>query len=267
VRTSEWVTVAYLAYLLASGAVRRASARKLWRVAVLAVPTSALIALLAHIDASPVASALRDWLPGAYVLVGYRATGLLYSGPNAALEARLAAIDARLFARLGALVLRLPRAVLEALELAYLLCYPLVPAGLGVLYLTGQRTRADAYWTVVLAAAFAAYGVLPWAATRPPRALGPAPWWLARRPVTVRRLNLRVLEHGSIQVNTFPSGHAASAWAVALFLMTAPGAAWVAFTALAATIGAGAFVGRYHYGLDVVAGLLVAVLAFVLLVR
>jgi membrane-associated phospholipid phosphatase len=262
VRTSEWVIVAYFAYLLATGASLRVPARRIRLAAALGVLTSALITFVAQFELSPVASALRDWLPGGYLLVGYWTTGVLYRGPNAALEARLDSIDARLFDRLGPLILRVPRVVLEFLEFAYLLCYPLVPAGLGVLYLSGQRARADAYWTLVLVSAFAAYGVLPWAGTRPPRALGCSPW-IARWPVTMRRVNLRVLERGSIHVNTFPSGHTASAWAVALFLMTAPGAAWPVFTVLAAAIAVAAVVGRYHYAVDVAAGILVALVAFV----
>jgi len=262
VRTSEWVVVAYFAYLLAAGVWLRVPACRIRLATALGVLTSALIALVAQLEPSPVASALRDWLPGGYLLVGYWTTGVLYRGPNTALEARLDSIDTRLFDRLGPLVLRVPLVVLELLELAYLLCYPIVPAGLGALYLGGQRGRADAYWTLVLVSAFAAYCVLPWAGTRSPRVLGSS-LWIERRPVTMRRVNLSVLERGSIHVNTFPSGHAASAWAVALFLVTAPGAAWPVFIAFAAAIAAGAVLGRYHYAVDVVAGILIALVAFV----
>ena len=257
-RTSEWVTLAYFVYLLASAVARRVELRALRLVAVIGFLTAVLIAVLARLEPAPGVSILRDWLPGIYVLLGYWATGLLYRGPNTALEARLLAIDARLFRRLGPAVLRAPRALLEMLELAYLLCYPLVPAGLVVLYVTGRRADADAYWTVVLTAAFAAYGVLPWAGTQPPRAVGSEGWIDCRR-IAMRRVNLRVLEHGSIHVNTFPSGHAASAWATALFLAAVPGPAWLVFAGIAAGIGAGATVGRYHYVLDVLAGIGVGV--------
>jgi membrane-associated phospholipid phosphatase len=264
VRTSEWAIVAYFLYLLATGALLRAPARAILRLVAVAAPTCGLIALVARVHTLPVAAILRDWLPGAYVLAGYWATGLLYQGPDTVLEVRLEAFDLRVFAWIRRFASRPPWAVREVLEFAYLFCYPLVPAGVAVLYATGQRARADSYWTLVLVSAFAAYSVLPWAGTRPPRAIETGCDG-TRPPLFFQRLNLAVLARGSIQVNTFPSGHAASAWAVALFMTTVPGAPWLAFAVFAAAIGAGAIAGRYHYGLDVVAGVLVAVAAFVLL--
>lgn len=162
----------------------------------------------------------------------------------------------------------MPRALRELLESAYLCCYPLVPAGMAVLYATGQRDRADAYWTLVLASAFAAYSVLPWAGTRPPRALESARGWTSADSGgggPCQRINLAVLARGSIQVNTFPSGHAASAFAVALYLLAVPGAHGEVFLAIACAIAAGAVIGRYHYLLDVIAGIGVALFVFAVL--
>lgn len=264
-RPSEWVVLAYFAYLLVSAAVLRVAARALLRVVGIALVVAALIAVLARFEPSMVAVVLRDWFPGGYLLAGYWATGLIYRGPDGAFQARLLSIDDLLHARLHPLLERVPRGVSELFEFAYLLCYPLVPAGLAVLYASGHRLRADAYWQLVLVATFCAYGALPWLGTRPPRALG-SPHWLARRPLLMQRVNLAVLGHASIQVNTFPSGHAASAWSVALFLTTIPGASWIVFTVLAAGIAAGAVAGRYHYAVDVAAGIAIAVIAFVFLV-
>lgn len=264
-RTSEWVVVAYFLYLLATAAFLRAPARSVRRLITVAILTCGSLAIVASLHASEVGSVLRDWLPGGYVLAGYWASGLLYRR-NETLETWLGALDHRLFAALRDSAFDLPRLARELLEFAYLFCYPLVPAGMAVLYATGQNHRADAYWTLVIGAAFAAYAVLPWAGTRPPRALE-----IRNDSATGRgryffqRVNLAVLAHGSIQVNTFPSGHAASAWAVALFMTTVAGAPWLVFALLAAGISAGAIAGRYHFALDVVAGIAVAVGAFVLL--
>jgi membrane-associated phospholipid phosphatase len=263
VRTSEWVVVAYFLYLLATAAMLRARAGAVLRLTACAVPTCTVVVILASADAFPVVPILRDWLPGAYVMIGYWATGLLYRGPDMALEARLEAWDARLFALLGPFAARLPSFARELVELAYLFCYPLVPTGIAVLYAIGERSRADSFWTVVLVSTFAAYAVLPWAGTRPPRALEAG--GVVPRSYFFQRANLAVLARGSIQVNTFPSGHAASAWAVALFMTTVPGAPWLAFGLFAVAIGAGAIAGRYHYALDVVAGVGVAVAAFAVL--
>ncbi len=261
-RSSEWVVVAYFLYLLATAAILRAPARRIRRLVTLAVATTAVIVLLASRHASPAAAVLRDFLPGAYVMIGYWLTGLLYRGADTTLEAWLERFDVRLIARVGPVASRLPSVVREAIEFAYLCCYPLVPAAVAVLYALGERSRADAFWTLVLVATFVAYGVLPWAGTRPPRAIEAGE---PGRRYLFQRVNLVVLDRGSIQVNTFPSGHAASAWAVTLFMTTVPGAPWWVFASFAVAIGAGAVAGRYHYALDVVAGFGVAVAAFAVL--
>jgi len=265
VRTSEWVVVAYLLYLTATSILLRAPAASIRLVTALAAATSAVVVLLARFDDHAV-SVIRDWLPGVWLLAGYWTTGRLYRGPNERMEQWLEALDMRILARRGAP--RVPRTVRELLECAYLFCYPLVPTGMAALYLTAQRGLADAYWTLVLVAAFAAYAVLPWAGTRPPRALEQSGGWTCADSGgggACQRLNLAVLAHGSIQVNTFPSGHAASSWAVALFMTTVHGVPWPLFLAVACAIAAGAVIGRYHYLLDVLAGIAVAVLGFALL--
>jgi hypothetical protein len=205
--------VGYFGYVLATAAAVRVPAARLRYAADLALLTLALMGFAIALEPSPVASVLRDWLPGLYLLLGYWATGALYRGPRAGLERRLAALDHAVFARVGPGLLRVPRLALELLEFAYLLCYPLVPLGLATLYLAGQRHNSGTFWTVVLLAAYGSYGMLPWLGTRPPRALG-QDVWMERRQVSMRRVNLRVLDRGSITVNTFPSGHAASAVAI-----------------------------------------------------
>jgi membrane-associated phospholipid phosphatase len=103
---------------------------------------------------------------------------------------------------------------------------------------------------------FVCFGFLPWVRTRPPRALRLVDPWRSR----IRRFNLRLLGAASIQVNTFPSGHAAEAFAAVILTASAP---WpvVAFMALMAVlISAGAVFGRYHYAVDAAAGCAVALL-------
>ncbi|HSU88832.1 MAG TPA: phosphatase PAP2 family protein, partial [Terriglobia bacterium] len=68
--------------------------------------------------------------------------------------------------------------------------------------------------------------------------------------------------HISIQANTFPSGHVAASLAVALELLAHTTVAGVIFLVLALCIAAGAFFGRYHYGIDVLLGALLAVISF-----
>jgi membrane-associated phospholipid phosphatase len=117
---------------------------------------------------------------------------------------------------------------------------------------------ASRFWTVILVTDYICFAVLPWFQTRSPRALGFAMPWRS----SWRVINLRILEGGSVQVNTFPSGHAAEALAAALLCLDAPApvVAWMFLNAVA--ISAGAVFGRYHYAADALAGWLVALLVY-----
>ena len=64
-----------------------------------------------------------------------------------------------------------PRFVTEYFELSYLLVYLAVPAGAVTLAIGGHADQIGRFWTVVLLAEFASYGMLPWIQTRPPRVL------------------------------------------------------------------------------------------------
>ena len=73
------------------------------------------------------------------------------------------------------------------------------------------------------------------------------------------RLNVFVLGLGSIQVNTFPSGHTAGAFATALAAAQVVPSSFAPLLVLAASITIGSVLGRYHYAADSVAGVMVAV--------
>ena len=152
--------------------------------------------------------------------------------------------------------------IAAGLELAYLLCYPMIPIGLGTLYVLRLRQYADHYWTVVLVSTYISYGVLPFLQTMPPRNL--AEPWLTPLPQTrARALNLRLLGRASIQANTFPSGHVAASTGTALVLAAvAPWPIGLVFVIIAAGIAVGAFAGRYHFISDVIAGGAVATIVF-----
>jgi hypothetical protein len=201
---------------------------------------------------------LIDWLwPPAVLLIAYWTSGLLFVGPVAWQERALAWLDDRFQVR--RLARRIPRVGAELLEAAYVGVYPLVLAGFLIHLGFSAQPDPARFWAVVLVTDFICFGFLPWIQTRPPRALEAGDPWSA----STRTLNLRLLGATSINVNTFPSGHAAEALAVALLTLDAPAPVVVLMFASAVAVSAGAVLGRYHYLADAVAGWIVAVLVWV----
>jgi membrane-associated phospholipid phosphatase len=197
---------------------------------------------------------LHTWIvPPALLLLGYWTSGALFVEPMPAVERLLQRADAALAVRRTAAAV--PRIVAELLEGAYLAIYALVPAGLALHLMLGRAPNPDRFWTIVLVTDYVCFGTLAWIQTRPPRALETEePWRAAGRGV-----NLRLLGATSVQVNTFPSGHAAEALAVALLVSDTPAGVCTAMVVAALAVSAGAVYGRYHYALDVVAGWIVAI--------
>jgi hypothetical protein len=256
-RAAESTVIVYALYAAAAACAIALPARRR-----LSIVASAGILAATALGAARLDGHLRNWLPALWVLAGYWVSGLFFDTPMPSIERRLLEADRRLCERfdVAAAIERVPRALLEALELSYLLCYPLVPAGFLVLVISGQEYVADKYWTTVLSAELASYGMLPWIQTRPPRCLEPAA--PARRRLIFRRLNLWILDRGSIQANTIPSGHAAGATAVALSLCVLLPPAGVVFLTVALAIATASVVGRYHYTVDSIAGMFLGAFAW-----
>lgn len=208
------------------------------------------------------AGPVRDWLPLFYVLIGYWTSGLFFVAPMLSIEARLAAADRRLFSALSLQqqLERAPRILLEYLEAMYFATPMFLVAGLVILLASGRADLVDRYWTIVILAEFGAFGVLPWVQTRAPWELEP-PGVMDRRVLTWREINGRVTRPFTIRVNTFPSGHASATLAVAIAVIAAAPVPGLILLLLALSVAVASFVGRYHYGADVLAGLALAVLA------
>jgi membrane-associated phospholipid phosphatase len=210
------------------------------------------------------ASVVRDWLPATLVLLVYWQTGNFFTEPDQQFQDRLERIDARIVGPFLYHLSHSPAGVWIAiyLELAYLLCYAMIPMSMGVLYLLRLGRHADSFWTVVLISTYISYGALPFVQTLPPRVLD-EPWLVPLPSNPVRRFNLWLLRHASIHANTFPSAHVAASTGAALVLTSlAPWSIGLVFTAIAVGIGIGTFAGRYHYASDSVAGFAVAVIVF-----
>ena len=237
-------------YVVAVAALSRARRRQLGRVAAGAA-IGAMVVLGSANQGQPVWWA--HWVaPAVVLLIAYWTSGLLFTAPDFRQERVLVNLDARL--RIRCLARRTPLALAEIFECAYAGVYLLVPLALLVRKMYLPYPDPHGFWSVVLITDFICFAMLPWVQTRPPRALeGEAPWNSA-----FRRFNLRLLGSTSIQVNTFPSGHAAEALAAALLVIGGPRAILLVMCAGAVAVSAGAVLGRYHYFGDALTGWMVA---------
>jgi hypothetical protein len=258
----EWIAVGYTSYLAVVSVTGHRFARA--RVPVFAAAVVAWAFAILGGGSTLAVPGLRVVLPLAVLLAGYWLSGLFFTQPMQDVERWLLRVDEALLDRTGIRRWheRAPAIVTEIFELSYLLVYAVAAAGALTLIGAGRSDHLDRFWTVILLAGFIAYAALPWIQTRSPRTLHSHADTLSLRPI--RRLNHFVLNRGSIQVNTLPSGHAAVALAVGLAVAdVAPAAGW-GLIALAAMITTATVVGRYHYAVDSILGVVVAVAAWAL---
>jgi hypothetical protein len=253
-RAPEWIQIGFTIGLALFAWTRPLELRRRGHIALLAGAAVAAILVARFAFPPRISVVLRDWLPAALLLFPYWQAGQFFTGANRRIEQRLGRTDKRILDWMGRHGLRATESRWTGfLELAYLMCYPVAPLGLGVLYLWRQRSAADFYWMVVLLASDICFVATVFVPAMPPRALEAGSSSEAVRG-NVRRMNFAVLNRGSIQAITFPSAHVASTAASGLVLIRYVPVAGVALLVVAAGVAAGAFVGRYHYFLDVVAG-------------
>jgi hypothetical protein len=248
----EWIVVAYFsgltlaAWLIPVSLTRRVEASALGVLVVVATVTVATTA----------PAALRAWCPHAFLIAGYWMPALLVpSAPERGFEEWLIRSDRRLRRVLPSV----PKPLGQLAELAYLLCYPLVPLSFGIVWLNGEGGDVRRFWLSVLLAGYMCYVSLPWLVSRPPRSHSEHD--KSRRGLP--EINVRVLESLSHRFNTFPSGHVAVSAAAAASVAVVSAPAGLAFGVAAAAISVGAAAGHYHYVIDVILGLVTAAAAVV----
>ena len=269
-RRAEWIHVVVFCFFGSLSWIRRLPGGRRARVTGLSAAglgvTLTGAFLLPRLLPALAASVVRDWLPAALILIVYRQAGEFFLRVDQPLQNWLERFDERLVGPLLRWISRrrLRKWIGVYLELAYLLCYPMVPMSVGALYLLRLGSESDHFWSVVLIATYLSYGALPFLQTMPPRTRV-EPWLEPLPPNPVRRFNLWILNGASIHANTFPSAHvAASAAAAMVFFQVAPLPVALLFGAIAAGIALGTFTGRYHFAADSIAGILVAVTVFLI---
>ena len=223
---------------------------------------AAISAWLAGATAAPV----RFTAPLIALVTGYWLTAPFYERPSLALETWLRGYDDRWHVDRRSAAL--PRAIRAVTEAAYAGCYPFMIAAA----IPAFRHSPEAFawhWTLVLAAELSCYVTLPWLQARPPRAVNSSPLIYpdsdADRDKSTgksfaRRFNEALLDRLSVQATTIPSGHVAGPLAAAISAwMVAPAyGPWLLAGALVIT--AATVIGRYHYAIDAVLGILVGLL-------
>jgi len=261
----EWLSLVFFLFFCGLAWLRPLESRRRIKITALGLSGIALLFIPFAIDAHSLT--VQRVLPLALIPLAYWQTGQFSAPVHQRLQNALSASDERILRALkdrGITMSRLARLDV-VFELAYLFVYPMVPSGLAVLYFAGAFDQAHEFWSVVLPAAYFCYATLPFVRTLPPRILekhnGPA-----SSRAGIRSFNLGVVRLITHESNTFPSGHAAAAVAVALELIRWVPMVGILYALLALGIMAGAFVGRYHYAADVLVGGAIAALTFAIVV-
>jgi hypothetical protein len=267
VRPGEIISVVAFFCFIVLGWLLRVERRKQHRLIILGVlGTAAVLAVRALSRPYPAtAHVIGDWLPSILILIVYWQSGCFSQSINSRLQTWLECFDRRW---IGSFLGRWEQGfgngwVGTYFEVAYLFCYMLIPLGIAALYIANQRAAVDTYWATVLPATFFCYLVIPFASALPPRLMREQNC----RRSKVQSLNLFILRHASIQLNTFPSAHVACSVAGSLVLLWAVPPVGVVFLFVSLCIAAGAVLGRYHYLPDVVLGILLPIAIAIATIR
>ncbi len=286
-RPAEKVALGFFLYGLVASLAFPLDARGRWlAVGLLLLTGVAVISMSRIARPSRFIAVVRDWFPAVLILVAYRVSGLFLIPDSVhRLDFLFVQWDRALLQNhwVTALLSTTAPWLQRYLELAYLMCYPLVPLGLAALSVAAvydrrrgsagydpdkaalierrYRKAVDHFWTTVLLAVLACYAVYPFFPLTPPRVL----FHDVPGPVVdplLRRMNFWILNQYSVQACIFPSGHVAAVTATALAVRAYLPRLGLVFLVAAASVAAATVYGRYHYGADALAGAVAAVAAF-----
>src|SRR5262245_11370646 len=156
-RTAEIANLAYFGYFTILALV--------WTLPLHSRIKAILVGLAGIAVTATVVSApriVRDWLPAPLMALAYWQSGCFFQTANPKLQSMFENSERKILELLHIDLRRWARTWIGSLlELAYVFCYPVVPLGLGALYLSGSSDAADEYWTVVLLSTYPCYFLLP----------------------------------------------------------------------------------------------------------
>lgn len=265
IKTEERIALSFFVYLAVLGFVRGLPLQQ--QSLLLATPIAlAALWIVEGARSTPTSRVARQWFSLGLILAGYWSIGLFQSEPRADWQLAWVELDRTLldgFA-LRTVVESAGSLIPSLLESTYLLLYAIPPLSLGALYLGGRRASAGRYLQVLFLGTFTAYALLPLFPVTSPRIAFPDVD-LPQLQGLARPLNTWILDHLDISISVFPSGHVAVAFSSAFGLFTVlkhkpricAAAFCAAFTVYLATV-----YGRYHYALDGLASITIAILAW-----
>ncbi len=268
-RLSEWLLIAYFTYVAILSLLLPVDgwvAVYTWGVNLIVLLALSSLARAERATGWAAWAVLRDWLPVALVVVAYKEMGWFAPEQHTyELERTWIQWDRVLLYHWGC------KAAIEStgswapslLELSYALVYFVGPLGVAALYGYSSRREVDRFLVVLLLGTLLSYALYPFFPSEPPRTVFPGEDAPAVNTL-FRRFNWWLLGGGGIHTSVFPSGHVSHAFAGALGMLRAlPRRRWVgrALFALAVSIALATVYGRYHYAVDAVAGLGVALVA------
>ena len=268
-RLSEWLLVAYFTYVAFLSLVLPVDwwvAGYTWGVNLIVLAGLSSLSRADRVTGWPVWAVLRDWLPVALVVVAYREMGWFAPAQHTyELERTWIQWDRVLLYDWGfkAAIESTGPGLPSLLEFSYSLVYLVGPIGVAALYLYSSRREVDRFLVVLLLGTLLSYALYPFFPSEPPRTVFPGEDAPAINTV-FRQFNWWLLGGGGIHTSVFPSGHVSHAFAGAFgMLQVLPQRGWVgrALVGLAISIALATVYGRYHYAVDAVAGLGVALVA------
>lgn len=271
-RASEWVLIAFFAYIAAVAPFFRDRPRLGYQPVALLLVVFGVLSVLAKAEQTGpahVISIVRDWVPLALTLIAFREMEF-FLPPH--FEHRYEAVWIRqdhVF-----LVNWHARAIIETLgklipcylELCYLLVYAVAQFCVAMLYSKGLRQYVDQFLVVFLVGTLGAYALFPYFPSEPPRFVFPE----ADNPTfitSLHRLNVFILSKGTIHIGVFPSAHVSSAFSAAwamLWIVPQYKAIGCSLLAYAVSVSIATIYARYHYSADVLAGFGVSLVAITL---
>lgn len=256
-RSSEWLIIGYFTYI----ALIAGWFFKPWRAWVMAGGVALIVWTMARTK-----SLVRDLFPLVLTLAAYREMDWFTPAVHDhLLERAWIAWDRWMLDdyRLRDAI-ESTGAVLPAyFELCYALVYIVAPVSVAILFMNGRRGRVNEFWLAYLAGTLGAYALFPYFPSEPPRVVF-AGADLPHVITVLREFNLWIVGGYGIHSSVFPSAHVSSAFSAAWGLRAViPERRWIGWlmAGYAVSVAIATMYGRYHYGVDALAGLAVSLVA------